>query len=153
EIALAELPPRSVTDEKPTLDDHAHELLGIKWVPVGACEERLTELVGHAGLAQEQRDELRRLVACQRRQCRRERVRVAAPARPSLLELGPRSAEEDERRIAAPVGDVLDEVEQRVVGPVEVLEQQDERCAFRQRLEVASPSRERLVASVARLAA
>ena len=43
---------------------------------------------------------------------------------------------------------MLDEVEQRVVGPLQVLEHEDERVTVRDRLQEPSPGRERLRAPV-----
>ena len=51
------------------------------------------------------------------------------PAQPvaRVQELGPGHAEQQDRRSAAPVGDVLDEVEERRLGPVQVVAHDDER--------------------------
>ncbi len=57
----------------------------------------------------------------------RARSRLAAPARTLLEQVGPRHAEQEQRRVAAPVGDVLDEIEERRLGPVQVVD--DERRA------------------------
>ena len=56
------------------------------------------------------------------------RVRLAAaPAGPPLEQLRARRADDEQRHAAGPVDEVVDEVEQAVVGPVEVLEDEHER--------------------------
>ena len=49
------------------------------------------------------------------------------PPQPGLCveQLGPRDAEEEDRRAAREIGDVLDEVEERRLGPLEVVEHDD----------------------------
>ena len=58
----------------------------------------------------------------------RRRVELAAaPVRPAVEQLGPRHAEQQDRRIAAEVGDVINEIEERFLAPVDVVEHDDER--------------------------
>ena len=47
---------------------------------------------------------------------------AAAPAGAQLEQLGPRQTEDEQRRVARPVGDVLDQVEERRLGPLQVVE-------------------------------
>ena len=56
-----------------------------------------------------------------------ERPRARPPARPALDQLGPSERDDRQRHARAPVEHVVDEVEQAGVGPVEVLEQEDDR--------------------------
>ena len=65
----------------------------------------------------------------------------AAPARPDVEELGSRDAEQEDRRGARPVDDVLDEVEHRRLRPVQVVDHEHERPL------AARPSRSARVAS------
>ena len=61
-------------------------------------------------------------------------VRVAKPrriVRMALVQLGSRGADDEERHAFGPVGEVLEEGEHRVVGPVEVLEHEDGRTVRR----------------------
>ena len=66
---------------------------------------------------------------------RRERLELdrgradaaAAPAGPHVEQLGPREADDQQRRVLDPLGEVLDQLEQRLLGPVDVLEDEDER--------------------------
>ena len=59
----------------------------------------------------------------------------AAPGRPQLQQLGPGDAEQEDRRVAREVGDVLDEVEERRLGPLEVVDDDDLRPLGGARLE------------------
>ena len=46
---------------------------------------------------------------------------------PDVEQLGPGEAEDHQRRVAHPLGEVLDQLEQRLLGPVDVLEDEHER--------------------------
>ena len=70
----------------------------------------------------------------------------APPGRPPLRELGPRQRHDEERGGARPLQQVLDEVEQRGVRPLEVLEDQDDRIAVGEPFEEQPPGAEQLVA-------
>ena len=58
---------------------------------------------------------------------------------------GPRGADDEEGNAGRPLGEMVDEVEQPVVGPVKILEDEHERALLRQPLEVPAPGREALV--------
>ena len=51
---------------------------------------------------------------------------AAAPARPAVEEIRPRHAEQEDGGVARKVGHVLDQVEERGLAPVEVVEHADE---------------------------
>ncbi len=53
---------------------------------------------------------------------------------------------EDERRPLAPAGEELDDVQQALVGPVDILEDEHQRCQPGNRVEVATPGLEQLLA-------
>ena len=74
---------------------------------------------------------------------------AAAPAGPSLEELRPRAADDEQRDAAQPVDELVDEVEQAVVGPVEVFEHEHERALLGECLEESPPGGEGLAAAVA----
>ena len=77
----------------------------------------------------------------------RERRRVslaAAPAAAAVEQLGPRRRDDQHRHVRGPFREVVDEVEQAVVRPVQILEDEHERAALGDRLEEAPPRRERL---------
>ena len=62
-----------------------------------------------------------------------------------LVQLGPGGAEEEQRHALRPVGQVLEEGEERLVGPVQVLEDEHRLPPLRPRLEHAAPGGERLL--------
>src|SRR5204863_9206126 len=62
-----------------------------------------------------------------------------------LEQFEPRRAKNEHRDVAYPVDEVLDEVEQPFIRPLDVLEDQHERVLLRQRLEETAPRRERLL--------
>ena len=78
---------------------------------------------------------------------RGERDRRAAPAGASFQQLRACGADDQERQLVGATGQELDEVEQRVVGPVDVLEDQDRRVITGQGLEEPAPGLEGLPAS------
>ena len=60
---------------------------------------------------------------------------AAAPARPLVEQLRARDAEEEDRRVAREVGDVLDEVDEDGLGPLQVVDDDDLRSLGGARLE------------------
>ena len=76
---------------------------------------------------------------------RREAVVTGAPCRALVEELGAGQGHDEDRVGARPRRDVIDEVEQRRVGPLEVLEDQEHRRPVGDALEEPAPGREELV--------
>ena len=82
----------------------------------------------------------------QRAEQDRRRVQLAAaPGRARLEQLGAGEADEEDRRLARIVGKVLDELDQRRLGPVHVLEHENQRGLARGRLEQLADRPERLL--------
>ncbi len=109
------------------------------WVSAGSTE-RLEELA----------DQARGVFVAQRHRRDRERVLLAAaPAGASREELRARGAHDEERDGRRPVDQVVDEVEQALVGPVEVLEDEHERPLVGETLEEPPPRGESLVPAIA----
>ena len=107
------------------LREQSGELLGVQRVPAGTREQRRLRLRREHRALQQLREEARRVVVGERRDRERERVRLAAaPTRPPLEQLGPRGADDQQRHADSPVDEVVDEVEQVVVRPVQVFEHQ-----------------------------
>jgi hypothetical protein len=76
----------------------------------------------------------------------RGRVELATtPSRTSVEKLRARQADEQNRRVTREVGDVLDEIEQTRLCPVQVVEDEHERALVRESLEEAADGPERLV--------
>ena len=81
-----------------------------------------------------------------------DRGRVVLPAAPGATrveQLRSSHADDEQRRVAHPVGDVLDQVEKRRLGPVDVVEDDDERLLLRERLEQPAHGPERLLGRAA----
>ncbi len=117
---------RSASAARP-LGEHPHRLLDEERVALGLREhgrdvDRQLELGGQRG------DELGALVGPQRLELERRRADAAsAPRRPDVEQLGARDAEQEQRRLAHPRGEMLDQLEQRLLAPVHVLEHEHER--------------------------
>src|SRR6202011_1933152 len=60
-----------------------------------------------------------------------------APTRPVVEELGPRETEDEDGGIADPGRQVLDQIKERRLGPVDVFENEEQRLARRLRLDPA----------------
>ena len=69
----------------------------------------------------------------------------------SVEQLGPREADEQDRGVARPVGEVLDEIEERRLAPVDVVEDDHERLPRAKRLEQRPNGDEALLRAAARL--
>ena len=124
---------------------HPRVLLGEERDAAGVAEQRRLRL-GREHAAVEQRLQQPRGVLVRERR-ERDRLRVAlaaAPAGPPLEQLGARGADDEQRHAGDAVDELVDEVEQPVVGPVQVLEHEHGRATLGQRLEEAAPRRDRL---------
>ena len=78
--------------------------------------------------ASKRRGELLALLARERLELDRRRAdAAAAPARADVEELRPREAEDQQRALADPLRKVVDQLEQGLLRPVDVLEDEDER--------------------------
>src|SRR5205085_5600113 len=63
---------------------------------------------------------------------------AAAPAGAHVEQLRPRKADQEERRLADGGSEVFDQLEQRLLAPVDVLEDEDERLCLRELLRPGS---------------
>jgi hypothetical protein len=137
----------SVVLESASLHEHARELLRVEGIASRAGEQRLLGLRRQDRALEQLGDEPRGLVVRERREREGEGVRLAStPSGPTLEQLRPCAANDEQRNAGRPVDDVVDEVEKRLVRPVQVLDDQDERALFRERLEKRPPRGERLAA-------
>ena len=149
-----QLPPVRAVDEEAAILEHPHVLLRVERVAAGAREHARLDLGRQQRLLEQRPEQTRGLLLGERRDRDGRRVPLAAaPAGPALEQLGARRADDEQRHAGRPVGEIVDEVEQAVVGPVQILEDEHQRPLLGQRLEQAAPRRERLVAAVARVLA
>ena len=132
-------PPAPVADDPPLVDELPDDLLEEERVPVGTREHRLPGLVGQLLDGEEHLDECGRVVVRQGLEEDRAEVAFAsAPSGAALREIGPRRAHE-EQRACHPVRELLEQVEKRVVRPMDVLDHDDRRLIRRQPGEECPP--------------
>src|SRR5262249_5266062 len=75
----------------------------------------------------------------------RGRVQLpAAPGGPLVEQVWPRQAQQQERRTAGQVGDVVDQIEERLLAPLDVVEDHDQRPFARDVLKLATDIPEQL---------
>ena len=103
--------------------EHGDELLGVERISLCHIRDARAELRREDPAAVERIEKLRRVVGGERL----EPHERAFPPRALLEQLLPRHAEQQDRRIAAPAADVLDEIEQRRLGPVDVFQEHEQR--------------------------
>src|SRR5919106_1305934 len=121
------------------LDQHPDRLLDEERIPLGAleqlCRKSRRQLTGRTcKLDDELVDQQLALLGGQRLELDRGRPDTAsAPPRSCVEQLRSRETEYEERR-ADPVGEVLDEIEQRLLGPVDILKEEDKRLHVAERL-------------------
>src|SRR5436309_7649221 len=85
-----------------------------------------------------------------RRERNRQRVALPpAPPRSAVEQLGSRRAQDEERDALDPISQLVDEVEQVVVGPMHVLEDENEWPLRGERFEEATPGGEALGTAIA----
>ena len=110
------------------LGDHREHLLDEEWVAFGRLTDPLAQSFREHGIAEEPLDQLVGLVRGERLEQDRGRIELAAcPGRAPIEQLRARDTEQEDRRVATPVGDVVDEVKKCRLGPVDVVEDADDR--------------------------
>jgi hypothetical protein len=118
---------------KITVVDHARELLGIERVTARSLEQRGLGSRGQDRPCEQGRDEPRHLLLGEGRHGERRRVPLtSAPGGVALEEFRPSSTENEERNVGRPVDEMVEELHERSVGPMEVLEDEDERGLLRE---------------------
>jgi hypothetical protein len=104
-------------------------LLEEERIPLGDRDDALTQSSFDTA---EVVQELRRLPGIERLEQDGGRVPLAsAPGRPLLEELGTGDAQQHDGRVTSEVGDVLDEIEQCLLGPVQIVEHAHHRTLLR----------------------
>ncbi len=127
------------------VEQHPHRLDCVERHALRPCQDLRRQALGEAGdKAVEQRPHRR---IPERLEVERREIALAGtPRRPFVDELGPRGRDHVERRVARPLEQVLDEVEQRGVGPLHVLEREHRRVHVCEALEEEPPGREEVFA-------
>ena len=125
------------------LRGECEQLLGEERIPARVLDDTVLH-VGCNRAARKLLDQGRDLLRRQRIQLDHEsRRRRATPAGPRLEQVAARDAQDQHRRVD-PLAEVLDEIEQRRLRPVDVVERDDQRPLPRDRLEQAANRPERL---------
>ncbi len=122
--------------EHAALHQGAQELLHKQRISAGAVEHEVDQALGRRQALQDPVDQVSAIVRGERLQEEGGRRPLAAhPHRSTFEQLGPRQHEQRDRRLADPVGRVLEEVEGHVLGRVHILEHQQQRPLLGQREE------------------
>ena len=151
-VDLADDPIRAVRLlELPAVHEHPHRLDGVERDSLGAGADCGSHLLRQA--RDEAVQERLHRVGRQRleRQAREAAARRRAERGSLLGELGSREPEDEDRLGARPLHEVLDEVEQAGICPLEILEHEDRRLLIGERLDEEAPRREEILALVARV--
>ena len=116
---------------------HRHNLLEEQRIPGGRGADPCPELGVEAAVCRQQLvDQCLGLTGVERFEENRRGVEfAAAPARAAIEQLRPAETEHQYRDATAQVADVLDQVEQCRLAPVNVVEDDDDRLLFRRGLE------------------
>ena len=148
---FASPPPLALPDQPAVIDQVADDLLGEERIPTGAFEDQPTHTVGQRVDTGKERDQARALCAAQwvERQ-RAEAPTPSAPVRARVEQLGARRAEEEEPAVE-PLGELVEDVEHRRVGPVQVLHHGDDWGAHCHRDEQRPPRIHQLAVELPRV--
>jgi hypothetical protein len=123
------------------VDEHLEHLLEEEGVALRARNEGLPHPLRHARLTEQHRDEPLGILRRQGRQRKSRRVLLSSPpGRAPGEKLGARGAHEEQARVSDGVHQVLDEIEQRDRGPVDVLDHDDGEPPPSERADVALPA-------------
>ena len=144
--AFAQLELSALAHEQLAVLEHAHELLRIERVAAGALQDERLHLRRQQRLVEQDGDEPGRLGLGKGRESDSGRVtHPGEPVRRALVQLGAGGADKEHRHPLRPFDDVLEKGEQRLLGPVQVLEDEDGRTRCGDRLQEAPPGGERLL--------
>ena len=131
-------PAAVLTPQVVTVDEDRDHLLDEQRVALGSFLDARGHVGSDDASSQEPLEQLVRLNGRQRLEGDRRSVPLASsPRRPEVEQIGARHRDEQDRRVARPLGDVLDEIEQRRLGPVQIVEDHDQGLLVRKRLEQA----------------
>ncbi len=130
--------------ECPAVEQHPHGLDRVQRHALGVLQDPCPEVLGQPG--HETREQALHRLRRERLEVEgREAALAGAPARALLRELRPREREDEERVAPRPVEQVLEEVEQTGVSPLDVLEDQDGRRLLGEPLEEDPPGGEEVL--------
>ena len=128
----------------PLVGQHPDHLLDVQRVALGGLDHATPDLVRHRCLAEQPVDEQLRIFRGQRLELDRCRSRPAFPIRVLLEQLVPGGADQHDRHAFARLDQVIEELEERRGGIVDVVEQDDERLVRGKRFEQPTDPPEQL---------
>ena len=141
----------ALLNDEPTVEQHAHRLDRVQRDPLGALQDPCPHLVRQPG--HHPRQQRRHGLVGEGFEVQRRQPPLAdAPARTSLGHLGARQRQHQDLAVARPLQQVLDEVEQAGVSPLQVLEDQNCELVGREALEEDAPRRVQVARVARRLA-
>jgi len=135
--------------EQTLVEQHPHGLDGVQRHALGPIADPHEQVAGetrHHPVQQLLDRHVRQSLEVERG----EPALARSPVRTTLGDLGTREREHEQRMVAPPLNQVVDEVEQRVVGPLEVLEDHHHRSTVGDAFEEQAPAGEQVVARGAR---
>jgi len=116
-------PAITLADDRAVVEQHADQLFDEERISVGALEHLAAQLLGQTLNLEKRAHECGGFLPAEGLEHDPARLEPSgAPARPLVEELGPRKTEDEDRGIAAPGRQVLDQIEERQLGPVDVFE-------------------------------
>ena len=108
------------------LSDHRDHLLHVEGVPLGCGRDAPAQVLVEGRVTEQEVDQCFALGGFERLEQERRRVELApAPVRLHVQELGPRDAEEKDRCVAREVRNVLDQIDEHGLRPLEVVDHDD----------------------------
>ena len=126
------------------VEQHAHRLDRVERDAVRALSDAADRVLGQAR-HEATEHVVDRLLGQRVERERGEVAQVRAPARVALRDVRPREGDDVDRMAPRPVEQVLDELDQRRVGPVDVLEDHDHRELVGHPLDEQAPRREEIL--------
>ncbi len=133
----------AVADEAFVGHEHPDGFDGVQGDPFGSSQDRPDRRLGQA--RDEPIEERPHRIRVEWFQVEAREVALAgSPVGPPLEDLRPGQGDDEDRVAARPLEEVADELEQPAVGPLEVLEHEDDRAERRDALEERSPRGEQL---------
>jgi hypothetical protein len=144
-VGPLQLPGRPDPAQEPPVGQHAHVLLGIQGVAPGPGQQGRLQLGREQDLAEQAADQPGGVGLAERGQRDGGRVGLAAaPAGPAGQQLRAGGGHDQQRHLDGPVHQVVEEVQQDLIRPVQVLHHQHGGALLGQRLQEPPPAGERL---------
>ncbi len=131
------------------IDEHSDELHSVERVSLSCREQRRAGLFGQELVPEQGVEKIARLRFGERREGDdTRRQRLGPPVGASLEELCPSGAEHEERDVGEPADQMLDEIDRRIVRPVQVLEYEHRRSVRGEVLDEPPPRGERFCLAI-----